>query len=312
MVELDRVWNVSFIEELGDDGTMTLQKRALTTQRGAPWGLGTISHRQPESTDYIYDTNAGRNTYAYIIDTGLRASHSEFEGRARMVYNAFMDSDTDTVGHGTHVAGIIGGKTFGVAKQARLLGIKVFQGQQTSTSTILQGFNWAANDIVRRRRTNSAVINMSLGGPFSAIFNNAVESASRYGVVSVVAAGNNRLDASRVSPASAASAITVGALNRNWTMAGYSNFGSTLDIFAPGTSIQSAWFRNDNDVNVISGTSMAAPHVAGLALTAMSVDGARGVNGITSRIRASGTRNGIKGDTKGSVNLIANNNNPQQ
>jgi oryzin len=147
-VEEDQIWYID----------------ALTTQSGAPWGLGSISHRGQQSTDYIYDTNgAGADTYAYVVDTGINVDHQEFGGRASLAYNAAGGQHVDTVGHGTHVAGTIGGTTYGVAKQANLLSVKVFRGESSSTSIILDGFNWAANDIVSKGRTGKAAINLSLG-----------------------------------------------------------------------------------------------------------------------------------------------------
>lgn len=135
----------------------------LVTERRAPWGLGSISHRGGSSTDYIYDDSAGEGTYAYVVDTGILATHNEFGGRASLAYNAAGGEHVDDVGHGTHVAGTIGGKTYGVSKNAHLLSVKVFVGESSSTSVILDGFNWAANDIVSKNRTSKAAINMSLG-----------------------------------------------------------------------------------------------------------------------------------------------------
>lgn len=125
--------------------------------------MGSISHKGQPSTDYIYDTNGGEGTYAYVVDTGINVDHEEFEGRASLAYNAAGGQHVDGVGHGTHVSGTIGGKTYGVAKKANLLSVKVFVGESSSTSIILDGFNWAANDIVSKKRTGKAAINMSLG-----------------------------------------------------------------------------------------------------------------------------------------------------
>lgn len=136
---------------------------ALTTQSDAPWGLGAISHQGDASSDYIYDTSAGADTYAYVVDTGINVDHSEFDGRASLAYNAAGGQHVDSVGHGTHVAGTIGGKTFGVSKKANLLSVKVFEGESSSTSIILDGYNWAANDIVSKSRTGKSAINLSLG-----------------------------------------------------------------------------------------------------------------------------------------------------
>lgn len=307
-VEPDQIWTLSFIHE-AEDTAVAAQKRALTTQSDATWGLGTVSHRSPGSNEYVYDTNAGSGTFAYVVDTGIRVTHQEFEGRATAGYTAFLLDNADTFGHGTHVAGTIGGKTYGVAKKAELISVKVFKGSSSTTSIILSGFNWAVNDIISKGRTKKAAVNMSLGGGYSAAFNRAVESASDKGVLSVIAAGNEDQDASNVSPASAPSAITVGAIDESWTIAPYSNWGTSLDIFAPGSLVKSAWKDSDSDTKVISGTSMATPHAVGLALTAMSVDGISGVGPVTERLTSTATPNAVQGEINGSPNLIGYNNN---
>lgn len=289
-----------------------IAKKALTTQSSSTWGLGTVSHRSSGYTSYIYDTAAGEGTYAYIVDTGIRATHNEFESRATAIWSAFSGDNADTNGHGTHVAGTIGGKTYGVAKLATLLGVKVFQGDESTTSIILSGYNWAANHIVNNGRTAKAVINMSLGGDYSATFNNAVASASSSGVLTVVAAGNEAQSAANVSPASAASAITVGAIDSSWAIAYYSNYGTSLDIFGPGSSVLSAYYSSNSATATLSGTSMASPHIAGLALYGMSVEGVSGVSGVTSWLKSAGTANGVTGTLRSSPNLIGNNDNSSQ
>ncbi|KAJ4137372.1 hypothetical protein NW768_002958 [Fusarium equiseti] len=309
-VEEDRVWTINFVDEAEED--VSLSKRALTSQTGAPWGLGTVSHRTKGSTTYIYDTNAGQGTYAYVVDTGIRATHNDFEGRAQAVYTAFSGQNADTNGHGTHVAGTIAGKTYGVAKKATIQAVKVFQGSSSSTSIILAGFNWAANDIISKSRTRVSVVSMSLGGGYSAAFNNAVESASRSGIISTIAAGNEGQNAANVSPASAPSAITVGAIDSNWAIASYSNWGPVLDIFGPGSNVLSAWYTSNTASNSISGTSMATPHIAGLALYGISVEGVSGVAGVTNWLTSTATSGKITGNLRNSPNLIGNNGNSQQ
>lgn len=285
-----------------------MTKRDVTTQANAPWGLGTVSHRKQGATDYVYDARAGEGTYAYVVDSGIRTSHVEFEGRAVDGYSILPGVYLDLIGHGTHVAGTIGSRAYGVAKKATLVNVKVFILPTSSTSAIMDGFNFAVNDIVAKNRTSVAAINMSLGGGYSQAFNDAIEEAARRGVLSVVAAGNDHKDAKDTSPASAPSALTVGAVDINWNIATYSNFGKVLDIFAPGTGILSCWFRTDTDTNTISGTSMATPHTVGLALYAMSVHGIHGVEAVTSFLTGSATPGGVKGDIGGSPNLIGNNN----
>ncbi|KAH7155670.1 peptidase S8/S53 domain-containing protein [Dactylonectria estremocensis] len=310
LVEQDKVWKLQYIK---DEVTVTdTSKRALTTQTSSTWGLGTVSHRSSGYTSYIYDTAAGTGTYAYIVDTGIRATHNEFEGRATAIWSAFSGDNADTNGHGTHVAGTIGGKTYGVSKLATLYGVKVFQGDESTTSIILSGYNWAVNHIVSNSRTTKAVINMSLGGDYSATFNNAVASASSSGVITVVAAGNEAQSAANVSPASAPSAITVGAITSTWAIASYSNYGTSLDIFAPGSSVLSAYYSSNSATATLSGTSMASPHIAGLVLYGISVNGVSGVSGVTSWLKAAATANKVTGTLRSSPNLIGNNNNSAQ
>ncbi|PHH67365.1 hypothetical protein CDD81_133 [Ophiocordyceps australis] len=303
-VEEDKVWNLAFITEKRDS--------AVTTQSNSTYGLAAISHRKKGATNYIYSPESGAGTYAYIIDSGIRASHNDFEGRAKAVYSAFDDEKVDTIGHGTHVAGTIGGKRYGVAKKTQLLSVKVFKGAASSTSVILQGYNWAANDIMDKDREDVSVINMSLGGLFSFSFNAAVRAASDAGILSVVAAGNEAQNCRTVSPASAPSAITVGAMDENWGIAYYSNFGNCVDIFGPGSNITSTWYTGDNAVNTISGTSMATPHIVGLALNAISVHGVNGVEDVTNNLKSTATKNQIKGNLRGSPNALGNNDNKQQ
>jgi oryzin len=305
-VEVDRVWIVDEVPEPEEPS-----KRAETTQTGATWGLGTISHRASGFTSYIYDTIAGTNTYAYVVDTGIRTTHNEFSGRASAVWTGYSGDNADTNGHGSHVAGTIGGATYGVAKRANLLAVKVFQGSSATTSIIISGYNWAANDIITKSRTNAAVINLSLGGSFSSAFNSAVNNAASSGVVTVVAAGNSAVDAANTSPASAASAITVGAIDSTWTIASFSNYGSVLDIFAPGVSVLSVGISSNTATATLSGTSMSSPHVAGLVLYGFSVEGATGVSGVTNWLTSTAS-SGVRGSLRGSPNRIGNNGNSLQ
>ncbi|KAI8962589.1 alkaline proteinase [Daldinia sp. FL1419] len=284
-------------------------KRALTTQTGATWGLGTVSHRDSGSTSYIYDSTAGQGTFAYIIDTGILATHQQFGGRASLAYNAVGGSDADAVGHGTHVAGTIGGSTYGVAKQATILSVKVFQGTSSSTSIILDGYNWAVNDIISKNRQSKSALSLSLGGGFSSAFNNAVQSAFESGVLSVVAAGNSATDAGSTSPASAANALTIGAIDSSWNIASYSNYGSVVDVFAPGTDVLSSWIGGNTATNTISGTSMATPHVTGLSLYLIALEGLTSPSAVTSRIKALYTTGKLSGIPSGTVNAVIYNGN---
>lgn len=277
-----------------------------------PHGLGSISSRTSGSTRYVYDDSAGSGTYAYVVDTGILTSHTQFGGRASLGYNAVGGSHTDTNGHGTHVAGTIGGSTYGVAKRTNLISVKVFSGTTSSTSIILSGFNWAVNDVLNRGRASRSVINMSLGGSYSSAFNNAVNSASSAGVLSVVAAGNENQNAANVSPASASSAITVGAYDRNWSRASFSNWGSAVDVFAAGASILSSYIGSNSATRTISGTSMAAPHVAGLAVYLQVLENLNTPAAVKNRILSLATTGRIGGSLNGSPNRSAYNGNGVQ
>ncbi|KAI5923134.1 peptidase S8/S53 domain-containing protein [Camillea tinctor] len=290
------------------------EKRALTTQSSSTWGLGTLSHRNSGSSSYIYDSSAGAGTYGYIVDSGVQIAHNQFGGRASAGYNAVGGQHVDTLGHGTHVAGTIGGSTYGVAKQANLISVKVFQGREGTTSTILDGYNWAVNDIVSNSREGRSVINLSLGGPASTTWTRAVNAAYSAGVLSVVAAGNgddfgNPLPVSSQSPASAPNALTVGAIDSRWRPASFTNYGAGVDIMAPGVDVLSSWIGSNTATNSISGTSMATPHVAGLALYLQALENLSTPAAVTNRIKALGTSGRITGTLSGSPNLVAYNGN---
>ncbi|KAF2169741.1 hypothetical protein M409DRAFT_52248 [Zasmidium cellare ATCC 36951] len=287
----------------------------LTSQSNAPWGLGRISTQSESGSDtYVYDTSAGSDTYAYIIDSGINVDHEDFGGRASLGETFVSGAHVDDAGHGTHVAGTIGGSTYGVAKNTNLVSVKVFDSSgQSATSIIMSAFEWAVNDIVGGGRAARSVINMSLGTTNQPIqaFNDMVDAASEQGVLSVVAAGNG-IDASNVSPASAPSAITVGAVDSDNARGYFSNFGTTVDIHGPGVDITSAWIGSNSAVNTISGTSMATPHIAGLAVYLKALEsGLDSVSAITARIIELATEGQVS-DVMGSPNLIGYNGNGQQ
>lgn len=205
-----------------------------------------------------------------------------------------------------------------MAKKAHVLGVKVFQGKRGSTSVIIDGYDWAVDDILSKNRKGKAVINMSLGGEVSNSLNDAINDAASQGIITVAAAGNYGRDASTSSPASAESAITVGAVGPQWniweseqTGAG-SNYGENLDIFAPGVNIISAGHEDDSGTAVYTGTSMATPHVSGLVLYAISVDGVTGTKAVTDHILKNGGKGVVGGNLRGSPSLMANNGNSQQ
>lgn len=237
-----------------------------TTQTGATWGLDRIDqHSLPLNGQFNYiATGAGVN--AYIIDTGIRITHGQFGGRASYGYDAVdgaLPAD-DCNGHGTHVAGTVGGSTYGVAKGVRLIAVRVLDCNGSgSNSGVIGGINW----VKKQKQLNPgipAVANMSLGGSASSTLDSAVTSAIQAGVIFAVAAGNSNANACNYSPARVATAITVGATTSTDARASYSNYGTCLDLFAPGSSITSAWYSSNTATAVLSGTSMATPHVAGV------------------------------------------------
>lgn len=236
---------------------------ANTTQTSATFGLDRIDQRDlPLNGTYVY-TPTGNGVNAYIIDTGIRRTHTQFGGRAFVGFDAIGDGQNtnDCNGHGTHVAGTTGSSTYGVAKNVRLYAVRVLNCQGSgSNSGVIAGVDWVTNNHVK-----PAVANMSLGGGASTALDNAVTNSIGAGVTYAVAAGNSNADACNSSPARAAAAITVGSTTSTDARSSFSNFGTCLDIFAPGSSITSTWNTNDTAINTISGTSMASPHVAGVA-----------------------------------------------
>ncbi|GAA0742881.1 S8 family peptidase [Dactylosporangium roseum] len=272
------------------------------TQYSAPWGLDRIDQAGlPLSGTYTYPT-AASNVTAYVLDTGIRMTHSEFGGRARSGYD-FVDNDTDASdchGHGTHVAGTIGGTTYGVAKGVQLVGVRVLDCQGSgSYSGIIAGIDW-----VTANAQKPAVVNMSLGGGASGVLDQAVRNSVATGVTYAVAAGNENQDACTVSPARTAEAITVGAVDANDTRASFSNYGACVDIFAPGVAITSASRASDAGTTVMSGTSMATPHVAGAAALYLSANPAATPAAVRDALVTNAVQNAVTNPGAGSPNRL--------
>ncbi|KAM0425612.1 hypothetical protein ACHAPT_009144 [Fusarium lateritium] len=279
----------------------------VLTQKPAPWGLGSISHRTPNWHEYRYDNSSGNGTWAYVLDTGLNCNHTEFEGRAHLGYNALPHTEfVDANGHGTHCAGTIASRLYGVAKNANVVSVKVFHNSGSTTDVILDGFEWAVTNITNTPgRAQNSVVSMSLGGGRSPAFNAAVENAYRAGVLTVVAAGNENIDARDVSPASSPNAITVAAVDRYNERASWSNYGAVVDVFAAGVDVMSTWIGSNTAAETISGTSMACPHVAGLALYLMAKERLATPADVTKRIKDLATKNVVSNKGNGSPNLLA-------
>jgi subtilisin family serine protease len=267
-------------------------------QSGATWGLDRIDQQSlPLNSTYSY-ASTGAGVDAYVIDTGILGTHNEFTGRMKSGYSAIGNptETTDCNGHGTHVAGTIGGATYGVAKSVSLIPIRVFGCTgSTTNSVIIAGINWA---ITNHLPGVKAVANMSLGGGASSALDRAVNNLINDGVTVVVAAGNSKQDACKSSPARVPAAITVAASDRSDVFATFSNRGKCVDIIAPGVTITSAWHTGTTTLNSISGTSMASPHVAGAVARAL------GNNQLASIIVTSATPNKITTVPRGTPNRL--------
>jgi subtilisin family serine protease len=277
---------------------------AATTQpidsSGQPWGIDRIDQvNLPLSRTYTYNTTAS-NVTAYVIDTGIQTSHPQFGGRAQVAYDALGGNGQDCNGHGTHVAGTIGGSTYGVAKAVQLRAVRVLNCSGSgSTSGIINALNW-----LRANHAANSVANMSLGGGRSTALNTAATNLINSGVFLAVAAGNENQNACNVSPASTAAAYTTAASDSTDLRASFSNYGSCVDGYAPGVSVKSDWLSNGT--NTISGTSMATPHVTGVAALYKGTYGDVPAATISSWITSNASPNVIRSNPSGTPNLLLN------
>ncbi|HEX6368131.1 MAG TPA: S8 family peptidase [Longimicrobium sp.] len=281
--------------------------QASTIQTGATWGLDRIDQQNlPLSTTFSY-TSTGAGVHAYIVDTGIRLTHAQFAGRVGAGYDAVTagGSANDCNGHGTHVAGTVGGTTHGVAKAVTLHPVRVLDCAGSGTTAgVIAGVDFVGNSHVK-----PAVANLSLGGGASTTLDNAVAAAIGKGVTFVVAAGNGNTGgkaqpACNYSPARVPAAITVSATGSTDAKASYANYGTCVDIFAPGNSITSAWYTSDVATNSISGTSMASPHVAGVAALYLQGNAAASPATVTSALVNGATLNKVTNAGSGSPNRL--------
>lgn len=276
---------------------------ASATQASAPWGLDRIDQGSlPLNGSYTY-TPTGTSVKAYIIDTGIRFSHSEFGGRAASGYDAVDGGSADDCdGHGTHVAGTVGAATYGVAKQVSLVGVRVLDctGSGT-TSGVLAGIDWVTGD---HAGGQPAVANMSLGGGASTALDDAVQKSITDGVSYAVAAGNENVDACNGSPARVPNALTIGSTTSTDARSSFSNFGTCVDLFAPGSSIMSSWYTSDTAIATVSGTSMATPHVAGVAALYLQGDPGASPATVAGVVNGNATVGKVTGGGTGSPNRL--------
>jgi len=288
--------------------SQSLSTQNLGTLEAGLWGLNRVWQRTRSNTNqYQYFTTAGTGVDVYIVDTGLYAAHSEFTGRTvagqSFVTDTGYPGTADGNGHGTHVGSTTAGTTYGLAKLATLIAVKVLTSAGSgSTAGVVSGVEWVATS--RSSRGRPSVANMSLGGSASTTLDNAVNNAVNGGTSFAVAAGNENQNACNVSPARATSALTVGATTNTDARSSFSNFGTCVVVFAPGSSILGAWIGSTTATNTISGTSMASPHVAGAVALYLGAGGQSSPAAVRTWIVNGSTKNAVTSPGTGSPNNL--------
>ncbi|MCC5942905.1 MAG: S8 family peptidase [Balneolaceae bacterium] len=274
---------------------------ATTDYSTQSWGLDRIDQRYlPLSGEFNYSNHTGAGVTVYVMDTGINYSHKDFEGRASFGFDVFGDNGADCNGHGTHVAGTVAGKSWGVAKKANVVSVRVLNCDATgSVSDIITGINW-----ITENASGPSVVNMSLGSGRSTAMDNAVRNSIAKGITYVTSAGNSNNDACMASPSRVAEVLTVGATTNNDSRASYSNHGDCVDIFAPGSGIVSAWHTGDEAVATLNGTSMASPHVAGVAALLLQVNPGMTPAEVQSAIMTSSTKGIVSNSSSANNHML--------
>jgi subtilisin family serine protease len=292
--------DVAYVEQ---DAVITIQG----SQSPVPsWGLTRVSQNVLNlSSPYYYNDLAGSGVTAYVVDTGVYTEHSDFGGRATFGANFISGSpNTDQNGHGTHVAGTIGGTKYGVAKKVSIVGVKVLDAQGSgSTSGVVAGMDWVASRAV----AGKSVVNMSLGGGKSSAIDAAAARLFAKNIPLIVAAGNSANNACTGSPAGAANTYTVGATDKTDNPASFTSYGTCVEIFGPGVGITSAWIGGTSATNTISGTSMATPHVVGVAALYIAQGGLNTAQSVFDKLTNTSTKNVVKGSLGGTANRLVYN-----
>ncbi|RWA10537.1 hypothetical protein EKO27_g4567 [Xylaria grammica] len=301
--EIAKLEEVAYIEP-----DVMVETATTASETNSPWGLARISNREPNASSYIYDDSAGEGTYTYIIDSGIFIDHPEFEGRASWGPSFVADDSNPTVdenGHGTHVAGIAGSKTYGVAKKTNLIAVKVLNAAGSGPiSQIIAGIQWVVNDAKSKNRLNKSVSNISLGAVSigNSTMSLAAGAAVEEGLFVAAAAGNAQTPVEFFSPAQYPTVCSIAASARDDSRAYFSNYGNGIDLFAPGVDVVSTY--NNGSTAMLSGTSMAAPHIAGLGAYLLGLEGDRDPIALCKRMQDLATKD-IVTDSMSPNNMLA-------